>query len=83
MDRGAELRKHMDPSNFSYAFGVWAAVVGIIGASIVWELTRLRGDLKELAENLNQYVLHMERRVTHIESHMELTHENFRAVRQE
>lgn len=70
----------MNPIDLPAAFSVWAAIVGLIGAMIVWELTRLRGDLRELSDNLNKYVLNMERRVTHIESHMSIKHDDFRPV---
>ena len=62
------------------AFSIWAGIVGLIGVAIIWELTRLRNDLHELADNLNKYVLSMERRVTHIESHMSIKHEDFKPV---
>lgn len=60
------------------AFGVWAAVVGMIGIAIVWELSRLRGELKEMSGKLNHYIVHMERRVTHIETHMGIKHDDFK-----
>lgn len=64
------------------AFTIWAAIVGLIGVAIVWELTRLRNDLHELTDNLNKYILSMERRVTHIESHMAIKHEDFVPIAQ-
>jgi hypothetical protein len=64
------------------AFSVWAGIVGLIGIAIVWELTRLRNDLRELTGNLNKYILSMERRVTHIESHMAIKHEDFKPITQ-
>lgn len=64
------------------AFTIWAAIVGLIGIAIVWELTRLRSDLHELTDNINKYILSMERRVTHIESHMAIKHDDFQPVSQ-
>jgi hypothetical protein len=62
------------------AFAVWAAVVGMIGVAIVWELSRLRTDMKELSGKLNMYIVSMERRVTNLEAHMAIKHNDFRAV---
>lgn len=69
----------MEP--LTLAFTVWAAVVGMIGIAIVWELTRLRADLKELTVKLNDYAVDMEHRVTHLESHMSTFNPNFRPTR--
>lgn len=60
------------------AFGVWAAVVGMIGVAIVWELSRLRNELKDMSGKLNHYIVSMERRVTHIETHMVIKHDDFK-----
>ena len=70
----------MDITTLPTAFSVWAAVVGLIGVAIVWELTRMRRDLHELTDNLNKYIISMERRVTHIESHMAIKHDDFKPV---
>jgi hypothetical protein len=65
-------------SDLPTAFAVWAAVVGMIGIAIVWELARLRAELKDMTSKLNDYVVVMERRVTHIESHMQIMNVNFK-----
>ena len=66
--------------DLSTAFAVWAAIVGMIGAAIVWELARLRGDLKEMTVRLNSYILSMERRVTHVEAHLHIKDHSFRSA---
>jgi hypothetical protein len=68
----------MEPATLSIAFAVWAAVVGMIGVAIVWELSRLRAELKAMTVQLNSYIIGMERRVTHIESHMQILSDAFR-----
>jgi cell division protein ZapA (FtsZ GTPase activity inhibitor) len=60
------------------AFTVWAAVVGMIGLAIVYELAKLRAELKEMAEKMNDYIVVMERRMTHVESHLERNDSAFR-----
>lgn len=60
----------MDPSHLVTAFTVWAAVVALVGGSIVWELSRLRGELKEMASRLNAIVIEFEHRLTAVESDM-------------
>lgn len=62
----------MEPSNFGQAFAVWAAVVGIVGAAIVYELAHVRGNIKAMSEQLNEYIVTMERRVTAIETHLRI-----------
>ena len=64
--------------HFSTAFAVWAAVVGMIGVAIVWELSRLRGERKMMTHQLNTYIVSMERRVSTIEAHMSIKHNDFR-----
>jgi hypothetical protein len=61
-----------DPHSLGTAFTVWAAVVGLVGAAIVYELARVRGELKQLGSQLNTYIVSMERRVTAMETHMRL-----------
>lgn len=50
------------------AFGVWAAVVGLIGAAITWELARLRADVREMSEKFQAYVVSTENRITRLEA---------------
>lgn len=64
----------MDPGQLTTAFAVWAAVVGMIGMAIVWELARLRTELTTMSTNLNEYIVSMERRVVAIETHMQIHH---------
>jgi hypothetical protein len=63
------------------AFAIWAAVVALIGAAIVWELARLRqefkemrtdfhSELKELRTMFTNSSINTEGRTTHIESHL-------------
>jgi hypothetical protein len=59
------------------AFAAWGAIVGMVGIAIVWELSRMRSDLKEITARVNQYVLQMERRVTHIEAHLRMADRKF------
>ena len=68
--------------NLPVAFAVWAAVVGLIGAAIVWELSRLRNEVRTLTDNLNAYIVSMERRVTYLEAHMSFKHDDFRPQQQ-
>ena len=58
----------MDPHNLTAAFGIWAAVVGLVGAALVYELSRLRNELKSIAEKLNRSVVEFEHRLTAVES---------------
>lgn len=71
----------MDPDQLSTAFAVWAAVVAMVGAAMVYQLAQLRAEVKDLRTDLHAYVLQMERRVTHIETHMGMKHEDFRPKR--
>lgn len=64
----------MDPHDLSTAFSVWAAVVLLVGGAIVFELTRIRNEMRELRAYLNTYVVDMEKRVTSLETHMEMHH---------
>lgn len=69
----------MDPTSLSIAFTIWAAVVGLIGATIAWELISLRRDVKTLGARLEQLALNHEHRLTHVETHIETKDETFRA----
>lgn len=64
----------MAPANFGIAFAVWAAVVGLVGAAIVYELVRMRSELSSMVRELNRYIVDMERRVTAIEAHIRFFH---------
>ena len=72
----------MEPvTSFSVdAFAVWAAIVGLIGAAIVYELFQLRGDVKEMSKNLANHILHTERRVTHTETFLGLKHSDYQPI---
>jgi len=69
----------MEPNDLTIAFSVWAAVVGLIGVAIVYELTRLRNEMRQISDQLNNYIVSMERRVSTIEAHMAMKHNDFRA----
>lgn len=60
----------MDPTNLAGAFAVWAAVVGMIGLAIVWELSRLRGEIRTMAALLNAHQLETQGRLTAVETHL-------------
>lgn len=60
----------MDPQNLSAAFTAWAAVVGMIGIAIVWELSRLRSEIKTMAALLNAHQLETQGRLTAVETHL-------------
>ena len=60
----------MDPDNLTLAFGMWAAVVGMIGVAIVWELARLRGEVRSMSAQLGAHMMQTEHRVTAIEAHL-------------
>lgn len=62
----------VNPGNLGQAFAVWAAVVGLIGCAVVYELARVRSELKAMSLQLNTYVVTMERRVTTIETHLRI-----------
>ena len=59
--------------DFNTAFAVWAGVVGMVGLAIVWELSRLRNELKDISHQLNSYIVSMERRVTNIETQLSMS----------
>jgi hypothetical protein len=63
----------ISPDSLSTAFTVWAAVVALIGALIIFELARARLELKNMSEQMHQYVVSMERRVSTIETFLRLT----------
>jgi hypothetical protein len=58
----------MEPTSLSHAFGIWAAVVALVGGGIVFELSRLRTELKGMADRLNEIVIEFEHRLTAVES---------------
>ncbi len=58
----------MNPDNLAVAFSVWAAIVGLVGAALVWELSRLRSEIKAIADRLNNSVVEFEHRLTAVES---------------
>jgi hypothetical protein len=65
------LNETINPVALAQAFGVWAAVVGMIGIAIVWELSRLRREVRELLNRLNSHMVVMEHRVTAVETHLQ------------
>jgi hypothetical protein len=60
----------MEPLSLTVAFSIWAAVVAMVGGGIVFELSRLRMDVRQIAERLNSLALDHEHRLTAIESDM-------------
>ena len=62
----------MDPRELASAFAVWAAVVGMIGVAIVWELSRLRGEVRHMADALADHMLRTQGRLTAVETHLHI-----------
>ena len=62
----------MDPQNLTVAFAVWAAVVGMIGMAIVWELARLRGEVHSMTNLLNEHMMETQGRLTAVETHLQV-----------
>lgn len=62
----------MDPHNLTTAFAVWAGVVGMIGVAIVWELSRLRGEVKFMSALLSKHQLITQGRLTAVETHLHI-----------
>ena len=60
----------MEPTNLSTAFTVWAAIVGLVGVAIVYELARLRNEVNLVSLKLTEAILSQERRLTAIETHL-------------
>lgn len=58
----------MDPNNLAQAFAVWAAVVGLVGAALVFELSHLRGEVLALTAILNGHIVETEHRLTTVEA---------------
>lgn len=56
---------------FANAFGVWAAVVGMIGVAIVWELSRLRSEVRNMLDQLNEHMMDTEHRMTALEAFLQ------------
>lgn len=74
------------------AFAVWAAVVALIGAAIVWELARLRQEFKEMRGDFHNELkelrtmftinsINYEGRATHIETHIQAKDPTFKPWR--
>ena len=57
----------MEPNNMAIAFTVWAAVVALIGGGIVWELSRLRDQVSDVADKLAKMAVDFEHRLTAVE----------------
>jgi CRP-like cAMP-binding protein len=62
----------MEAASVTTAFAVWAAVVGMIGGAIVWELARLRNEVRSMAQLLQRHQLHTEARLTAGETHLSM-----------
>jgi len=60
----------LEPHSLTTAFGIWAGVVGMIGVAIVWELSRLRREVRVINDQLARHMINTEHRVTAIESHL-------------
>ena len=57
----------MEPNNLATAFTIWAAVVGLVGAGVVFELSRLRAQLSDVANRLHGLTVDFEHRLTALE----------------
>lgn len=66
----------MEPT-LSTAFTIWASVVALTGAAIVYQLLQMRGDIKEMSHNLTKHILHTERRQTHVETFLQIKHDDY------
>lgn len=66
-----------DASSITTAFTVWAAIVALIGAAIVYELFQLRREVREMSTNLTRHILHSERRQTHTETFLQIKHDDY------
>lgn len=62
----------MDPPNLSTAFAAWAAVVGMIGVAIVWELSRLRAEVRLMSILLSKHQVSTQGRLTAVETHLHI-----------
>lgn len=62
----------MDPRELTTAFAVWAGVVGMIGVAIVWELSRLRGEVRAMSILLSKHQLVTQGRLTAVETHLHI-----------
>jgi hypothetical protein len=67
----------VEPATLSTAFAVWAAVVGMIGLAIVWELSKMRGEIKGMSMLLHDHILQSERRQTHTETFLSIKHDDY------
>jgi hypothetical protein len=67
----------MESSHLTTAFSVWAAVVGLIGIAIVWELSKLRNELRTVSLLLHEHMLQTERRQTHTETFLTIKYDDF------
>lgn len=60
----------VNPDSLSQAFAVWAAVVGMVGAALVWELARLRAELRAMSISLSTHIVQTEHRLTMAEANI-------------
>lgn len=67
----------MDSTTLTTAFSVWAAVVGMIGIAIVWELSKMRYEIKGMSNLLHNHILQTERRQTHTETFLSIKHDDY------
>lgn len=57
-----------ESSGLPVAFAVYAAVVAMIGAAIVWELARLRAEVRVMARLLNLHQIETAGRLAALEA---------------
>ena len=62
----------MNPQSLITAFSVWAAVVGLIGTGIVWELMGLRKDVRQIRDSLAEHAIEVQGRLTAVETHLRM-----------
>ena len=60
----------MDPNNLAVAFSVWAAIVAMVGGALVFELSRIRNEMRDMSELLREHMLKTEARLTAVETHL-------------
>lgn len=72
----------MDPHDLTQAFTVWAAIVGLVGVSIVWELRRMQREIRAISEQFAEYMVETEHRITEVEAHLRF-HSGYRTTADE
>lgn len=56
------------------AFTVWAAVVALMGAAMVFEMRALRMELREMKDSLNDHIVDTTARLTALEAFNKVQH---------